>query len=115
MGFDLEKLQSKKSETEKLIKELEEKLSDRKEVFEKILRKEDKLYESMRATRDVLELSRIEILLQKISEKKRKVKGEIEELERKLRGARRELEEINRRIEIIKPKKVRWITEYNTK
>lgn len=115
MGFDLEKLQSKKSETEKLIKELEEKLSDRKEVFEKILRKEDKLYESMRATRDALELSRIEILLQKISEKKRKVKGEIEELERKLRGARRELEEINRRIEIIKPKKVRWITEYNTK
>ena len=115
MVFDLEKLQNKKNETEKLIKELEEKLSDRKEVFEKILRKEDKLYESMRATRDVLELSRIEILLQKISEKKRKVKGEIEELERKLRGARRELEEMNRRIEITKPKKVRWITEYDTR
>ena len=115
MGFDLEKLQNRRSEIQELIKTLEADLNAKKEKFEKILRKEDKLYENMRTTRDALELSRIEILLQKISEKKRKLQEEIEGIERKLRGARRELEEIDRRIEIIKPKKVKWITEYGSK
>jgi len=115
LGFSLDALLSKKEEIEKLLRQLEEERKTIEEKLAKIKAKEDEFYRQATQSRDPIEASKAELMLHKIAELRKKYESRLEEVKRKIRGAERELEEVKMRIEIVKPKTVKWVVEYEKK
>lgn len=115
MSYALDALIRRRKELEELLKKLERERDQVKAKLDKIKSREDELYKKLIKTRDPIEASRTEILIQKISEIRRTEESKLESLERKIRGAKHELEDVKRRIEILKPRAVKWVVEYEAK
>jgi len=115
MSYALDALIRRKKELEELLEKLRKERDEVKAKLDKVKAKEDELYKKLIRTRDPIEASRTEILMQKVSEIRRLEESKLESLERKIRGAEHELEDVKRRIEILKPRTVKWVVEYEAK
>jgi len=74
------------------------------ERYASLMNEENKIYDEIRKCRDMYQYDRLQMRLNVISNQRRTVEQERNEIEKKIRGYEEELERIKRRIEYLTPK-----------
>jgi len=113
-ALTLAELKEKRKKVEEDLKKLEAQLKEVEERYSSILKEEKRLYEELRKYRssgDLYGYNRIEMRLNVVSRSRREIENLKAETERRIRGYREDLVRIDKRIEFLKPKEVKFIVE----
>jgi len=113
-ALTLAELKEKRKRVEKELQELESKMKEIMERYNEIMQEEKRLYDELRKCQmkgDYYAYSRIEMRLNVVSRNRREIENLKSETERRIKGYREDLERIDKRIEFLKPREVKFIVE----
>ncbi len=113
-ALTLAELKEKRKWVEKELEELQVKMKEILQKYNEILQEEKRLYEELRKCQrkgDFYAYSRIEMRLNVVSRNRREIENLKAETERRIKGYKEDLERIDKRIEFLKPREVKFVVE----